>query len=158
MDASDPIQPSIDLLWHGGRPHMGPGVRRDDSGLKSRDGAVQVVGVRALDLRGDDLADRSGRWLATSNAPSMSGASPLLRPLATVGPTSSMITCWRVPTLRFSRRAEIFCCCAINAFQRSCFTSRGTGLPSAFAGAPATGSYLKQPARSICGFVEPVEQ
>src|SRR5437016_8110973 len=30
MDASDPIRPSKKLLWHGGRPHMGPGVRRDD--------------------------------------------------------------------------------------------------------------------------------
>jgi hypothetical protein len=29
MDASDPIRPEK-LLWHGGRPHMGPGVRRDD--------------------------------------------------------------------------------------------------------------------------------
>src|SRR6202165_5998972 len=29
MDASDPIRPRK-LLWHGGRPHMGPGVRRDD--------------------------------------------------------------------------------------------------------------------------------
>ena len=25
MDASDPIRPSKKLLWHGGRPHMGPG-------------------------------------------------------------------------------------------------------------------------------------
>src|SRR5437879_7826013 len=30
MDASDPIRPSKKLLWHGGRPHMGPGVRRND--------------------------------------------------------------------------------------------------------------------------------
>jgi len=29
MDASDPIRPEK-LLRHGGRPHMGPGVRRDD--------------------------------------------------------------------------------------------------------------------------------
>src|SRR2546423_15170803 len=27
MDASDPIRPSKKLLWHGGRPHMGPGSR-----------------------------------------------------------------------------------------------------------------------------------
>src|SRR2546429_5630291 len=27
MDASDPIKPSKKLLWHGGRPHMGPGSR-----------------------------------------------------------------------------------------------------------------------------------
>src|SRR5260370_33268011 len=27
MDASDPIRPSKKLLWHGGRPHMGPGAR-----------------------------------------------------------------------------------------------------------------------------------
>src|SRR5437016_12426645 len=32
MDASDPIRPSKKLLWHGGRPHMGPCVRRDDDG------------------------------------------------------------------------------------------------------------------------------
>jgi len=31
MDASDPIKPSKKLLWHGGRPHMGPCFRRDDS-------------------------------------------------------------------------------------------------------------------------------
>src|SRR5439155_14542100 len=30
MDASDPIKPSKKLLWHGGRPHMGPCFRRDD--------------------------------------------------------------------------------------------------------------------------------
>ena|SRR2546427_9739534 len=30
MDASDPIRPSKKLLWHGGRPHMGPCFRRDD--------------------------------------------------------------------------------------------------------------------------------
>jgi hypothetical protein len=29
MDASDPITPQ-NLLCHGGRPHMGPGLRRDD--------------------------------------------------------------------------------------------------------------------------------
>src|SRR5437879_5417732 len=27
MDASDPIRPSKKLLWHGGRPHMGPRFR-----------------------------------------------------------------------------------------------------------------------------------
>src|SRR5207245_10138752 len=31
MDASDPIRPSKKLLWHGGRPHMGPRFRGDDS-------------------------------------------------------------------------------------------------------------------------------
>jgi len=30
MDVSDPILPEK-LLCHGGRPHMGPGLRRDDS-------------------------------------------------------------------------------------------------------------------------------
>src|SRR6266705_609106 len=35
MDASDPIKPSKKLLWHGGRPHMGPGVRRDGRKLRS---------------------------------------------------------------------------------------------------------------------------
>src|SRR5437870_10037838 len=35
MDASDPIKPSKKLLWHGGRPHMGPCVRRDDGRLHS---------------------------------------------------------------------------------------------------------------------------
>src|SRR6266446_5096081 len=29
MDASDPIRPQK-LLWHGGRPHMGPRFRGDD--------------------------------------------------------------------------------------------------------------------------------
>src|SRR2546430_14519258 len=28
MDASDPIRPSKKLLWHGGRPHMGPRFSR----------------------------------------------------------------------------------------------------------------------------------
>src|SRR5205085_12188870 len=32
MDASDPIRPSKKLLWHGGRPHMGPRFRGDDVG------------------------------------------------------------------------------------------------------------------------------
>ena len=32
MDASDPIRPSKKLLWHGGRPHMGPCFRRNDGG------------------------------------------------------------------------------------------------------------------------------
>src|SRR5437879_9064265 len=35
MDASDPIKPSKKLLWHGGRPHMGPCFRRDDGGGSS---------------------------------------------------------------------------------------------------------------------------
>ena len=69
-----------------------------------------------------------------------------------------MMTCCRVPTLRFSRRAEIFCCRAISAFQRSCLISSGTALPSAFDAAPATGSYLKQPSAVDLGFLEPVEQ
>src|SRR5437016_13631877 len=30
MDASDPIRPSKKLLWHGGRPHMGPDRRVGD--------------------------------------------------------------------------------------------------------------------------------
>ena len=34
MDASDPIKPSKKLLWHGGRPHMGPCFRRDDHGVR----------------------------------------------------------------------------------------------------------------------------
>src|SRR5438874_6464495 len=34
MDASDPIRPSKKLLWHGGRPHMGPCVRRDDGWVR----------------------------------------------------------------------------------------------------------------------------
>ena len=56
------------------------------------------------------------------------GASAFERPFETVGPTSSMMTCCRVPTLRFSRRAEIFCCRAISAFQRSCFDLLGHGV------------------------------
>src|SRR4029077_6194265 len=35
MDSSDPIRPSKKLLWHGGRPHMGPRFRGDDT-LKGR--------------------------------------------------------------------------------------------------------------------------
>src|SRR5204863_8600246 len=35
MDASDPIKPSKKLLWHGGRPHMGPCFRRDDDDYPS---------------------------------------------------------------------------------------------------------------------------
>src|SRR5213595_1475674 len=35
MDASDPIKPSKKLLWHGGRPHMGPCVRRDDTRVRT---------------------------------------------------------------------------------------------------------------------------
>src|ERR1700720_2387886 len=41
MDASDPIRPEK-LLWHGGPPHMGPGVRRDD--------AVNILGL-TMDAR-----------------------------------------------------------------------------------------------------------
>src|SRR5689334_646544 len=72
-----------------------------------------------------------GRRLDRYTAPSISGASAFDRPLATVGPTSSTITCWREPTLRLRRRAEILRCRAISAFQRSCFTSSGTGWPIA---------------------------
>src|SRR5438067_5260695 len=37
MDASDPIKPSKKLLWHGGRPHMGPCFRRDDIEQEARE-------------------------------------------------------------------------------------------------------------------------
>jgi len=36
MDASDPIKPSKKLLWHGGRPHMGPGARFAWPGRRNR--------------------------------------------------------------------------------------------------------------------------
>ncbi|MGY3483857.1 hypothetical protein ACVW1C_001740 [Bradyrhizobium sp. USDA 4011] len=36
MDASDPINPRK-LLCHGGRPHMGPCFRRDDTEFVARD-------------------------------------------------------------------------------------------------------------------------
>src|SRR6184192_455464 len=45
MDASDPIRPSKKLLWHGGRPHMGPrfsrGRRRNMLDLR-----LQLAAVR----------------------------------------------------------------------------------------------------------------
>src|SRR5438876_11931832 len=43
MDASDPIRPSKKLLWHGGRPHMGPGIRRDDARKACQDGDPDKV-------------------------------------------------------------------------------------------------------------------
>src|SRR5256884_4055568 len=49
MDASDPIKPSKKLLWHGGRPHMGPRVRGDDRGgalFSSFCIAIDVIGTR----------------------------------------------------------------------------------------------------------------
>ena len=36
MDASDPIKPSKKLLWHGGRPHMGPRFRGDDDNIEQK--------------------------------------------------------------------------------------------------------------------------
>src|SRR5882724_6824256 len=36
MDASDPIKPSKKLLWHGGRPHMGPRFRGDDDSFTGK--------------------------------------------------------------------------------------------------------------------------
>src|SRR2546430_3756175 len=46
MDASDPIKPSKKLLWHGGRPHMGPGVRRDDEKDATSRPATRSSGLR----------------------------------------------------------------------------------------------------------------
>src|SRR6202165_6126427 len=47
MDASDPIRPRK-LLWHGGRPHMGPGVRRDDARRSRASSPVFVSLARNL--------------------------------------------------------------------------------------------------------------
>ena len=75
---------------------------------------------------------RNGRRLVTYTAPSISGASAIERPLATVGPRSSIITFCRVPTFRFKRRAEIFCCVCMNRCQRCSFTWSGTGAAISF--------------------------
>ena len=69
-----------------------------------------------------------------------------------------MMTCCRVPTLRFSRRAEIFCCRAISAFQRSCLISSGTALPIAFDGGARDRLVFEAADAIDLGFFEPVEQ
>src|SRR5437667_5740869 len=74
MDASDPIRPSKKLLWHGGRPHMGPGSRsllslgRDDSAQSVRpDGVLNPpprpfpIGIAQAPL--EDLAGILARQL-----------------------------------------------------------------------------------------------
>src|ERR1700694_5820513 len=64
MDASDPIRPRK-LLWHGGRPHMGPGVRRDDSReagtTHGKGGPLMelnsaIVGLLKMSVRSDRMA------------------------------------------------------------------------------------------------------
>src|SRR6266576_555745 len=44
MDASDPIRPSKKLLWHGCRPHMGPGSRSRI--LLGRDDLYRIVALQ----------------------------------------------------------------------------------------------------------------
>src|SRR5438552_2685088 len=56
MDASDPIKPSKTLLWHGGRPHMGPCFRRDDG---KRVNCVSTL-PRDSALRSPSRASRGG--------------------------------------------------------------------------------------------------
>ncbi len=70
-----------------------------------------------------------------------------------------MMTCCRVPTLRFSLRAEIFCCRAISAFQRSCLTSSGTGSGQDRSTAAPRDRLVFEAADAVdLGLVEPVEQ
>src|SRR5437868_7894455 len=58
MDASDPIRPSKKLLWHGGRPHMGPCFRRDDR----EEGLAQTHPLRFAFA----AIDNSARWAITA--------------------------------------------------------------------------------------------
>src|SRR5436190_16884090 len=55
MDASDPIKPSKKLLWHGGRPHMGPDrTGHRDCRVACRSTALRIGGgpqPRAGNLR-----------------------------------------------------------------------------------------------------------
>src|SRR2546421_5930312 len=51
MDASDPIKPSKKLLWHGGRPTMGPRFRGDDDSCFRRDDeklSITQISVAAI--------------------------------------------------------------------------------------------------------------
>ena len=82
---------------------------------------------------------RKGRREDTYTEPSISGASNLDRPFATV-PGSSMMTGSRLPTFALSSFALISCCAAMKRCHRSFLTSDGTGAPRSFAGAPFTGS------------------
>src|SRR5258705_10161576 len=50
MDASDPIRPSKKLLWHGGRPHMGPGARPGRRQTKVRTSRVAAVFAEQVEL------------------------------------------------------------------------------------------------------------
>jgi hypothetical protein len=112
--------------------------------------AVQVVGVGALDPDGDDLADAQRAAARDIDAAvDLGRVAPCCGP-CDARPVSSMMTCWRVPTLRLRRLVEIACWRAISRSQRSALTSSGTGSGRAFDVAPLTGSYLKQPTRSIC--------
>src|SRR2546427_13130476 len=63
MDASDPIRPSKKLLWHGGRPHMGPCFRRDDKEQLNPLGLHHVVHVHVggeAPAIGEGMIDHAG--------------------------------------------------------------------------------------------------
>ncbi len=47
MDASDPIKPSKKLLWHGGRPHMGPGSRFAWPGRRDQIALAAILTISA---------------------------------------------------------------------------------------------------------------
>src|SRR6266481_1495457 len=69
------------LLWHGGRPHMGPGVRRDDVRLHSITSSARASSVGGTSrpsalavLRLMTSSNLIGCWI---------GSSPALVPLST---------------------------------------------------------------------------
>ncbi len=121
----------------------------DPVGVRNRPRGVQIVGVGAFDLHRDDLADTQRTTACDVNAAVDFGRVALAASLGDGRATSSMMTCWRVPTFFFRRRAEMICWRSMKRFQRSVLSSSGTGLSSRVRRRSGDRLYLKQPARSI---------
>ena len=117
--------------------------------------AIDVIGLRAFNFRRDDVARAAaGRRDATKAAPSICGASALVRPLASAPegppPGSSMMIERRLPIFALHQPRADRLLLLHEALPAQLLHIVGDGnRPSASAGAPATGSYLKAPARSI---------
>ncbi len=128
---------------------------------KSDRGAVQIVFVGALDLHGGDLADAQRAAAGDMHRCRRSPARrPCVRPLATVGPTSSMMTCWRVPTLLLLRRCAEIACWLLHEAVPALFLHllRHGVRRVSFAGAPSHRLVLEAADAVELGFIEPVEQ
>ena len=102
---------------------------------------------------------RNGRRVAIWTAPSICGASPLVRPLAPCAPPSSTMTASRLPTFAASFFALIACCAQHEALVARGLDLGGHLLEAEIVRLRARDRLVLEGADAVeLGFVQPVEQ